>query len=371
MNMKRTLLLALGLLLAAFTLSAQQEPAKADGYRYVDAATLPVFGKVADNTAMRYSRLPASLKGVTRGPVWSLGLNSAGVYVRFRTDSPSIRLRWKSLNSHYMNHMSPTGDRGLDLYIHDGKQWRFAGSGRPAKTAVTDVCSVRNMEPGMKECMVHLSLYDGVEALEIGIEEGTLIEGPALDSPSTRKPVIMYGTSILQGGCVTRPGMAFTHIIARRLDREVINLGFSGNAHLDPEIAQWMAAAEDPGVFVLDNAPNCTAERIEERTEAFFRILRDAHPKVPVIFVEQTPYPFQAFDLNERETLAKKAAVQRAVFERIVRSGEKNVYYVKADRMLGPEGDDTVDGTHLTDLGAVHYADLLTPVIKKALKKNR
>ena len=132
-----------------------------------------------------------------------------------------------------------------------------------------------------------------------------------------------------------------------------------------------MAAAEDPGVFVLDNAPNCTAERIEERTEAFFRILRDAHPKVPVIFVEQTPYPFQAFDLKERETLAKKAAVQRAVFERIVRSGEKNVYYVKADRMLGPEGDDTVDGTHLTDLGAVHYADLLTPVIKKALKKNR
>ncbi len=369
--MKKFAFLLATLLIAAVSLHAQEEPSRAEGFRYVNAETLPVFGKIADNTAMRYSRLPASLEGVTRDPVWRLGLNSAGVYVRFRTDSPAIRLRWKSLNSHYMNHMSPTGDRGLDLYIHDGKEWRYAGSGRPAKNAVTDVAAVRNMTRDMKECMVHLSLYDGVEDLEIGVEEGSRIEGPAMDSPSTRKPVVMYGTSILQGGCVTRPGMAFTHIIARRLDREVINLGFSGNAHLDPEIARWMASCEDPGVFVLDNAPNCTAERIEERTEAFFRILRDAHPNVPVIFVEQTPYPFQAFDMKTREDLAKKVAVQRAVYERIVRSGEKNVYYVKADKMLGPEGDDTVDGTHLTDLGAVHYADLLTPVIKKALKKNK
>mgnify|MGYP002508477446 CR=1 FL=1 len=46
----------------------------------------------------------------------------------------------------------------------------------------------------------------------------------------------MYGTSILQGGCATRPGMAHTNILQRRLNREGVNLGFSGNARLDPEI---------------------------------------------------------------------------------------------------------------------------------------
>ena len=72
-----------------------------------------------------------------------------------------------------------------------------------------------------------------------------------------------------------------------------------------------------------------------------------------------------------REKIEKRVEAQRMIFEKLKKSGEKNIYYVKGDKMLGPEGEDTVDGIHLTDLGAVHYADLLTPVIRKALKKNK
>ena len=105
MNMKKFLVSVGILLLSLFVAAAQEEPDRAEGYRYMNASELPVFGKVADNTAMRYSRLPASLKGVSRTSVWNLGLSSAGVYVRFRTDSPSIRLRWKSLHSNSMSHI--------------------------------------------------------------------------------------------------------------------------------------------------------------------------------------------------------------------------------------------------------------------------
>lgn len=369
--MFKKVILALVAAFACAIVSAQDEPARADGYKYVNASEFPVFGKVAEGTTYRYSRLPASLEGVSRKSVWNLGLNSAGVYVRFRTDAPALRVRWTSLNKHYMNHMSPTGDRGIDVYALTAKGWRFVKSGRPSRDAVTDTQIIENMIPQMREFMVYMSLYDGVTDMEIAVPEGCTLEGPALDSPSVKKPVIMYGTSILQGGCATRPGMAYTNIISRRLDREVINLGFSGNAKLDYEIAELMASVKDPGLFVLDYAPNCTSELIEEKGEKFFRILRDAHPDVPIIFVEQTPYSFMEFDQELRETLLKKMETQKQLFKKLKSQGEKKIYYIKGDKMVGTDGDAFVDGTHLTDLGMLRYADLVTPVIKKVLKKNK
>ena len=88
---------------------------------------------------------------------------------------------------------------------------------------------------------------------------------------SSDKPIVMYGSSILQGGCASRPGMAYTNIIGRRFNREVFNLGFSGNARLDMEIAHLMARVKDPGAFVLDFVPNSSDKLINEVAEKFFQ----------------------------------------------------------------------------------------------------
>ena len=89
-----------------------------------------------------------------------------------------------------------------------------------------------------------------------------------IDYPIRKKPIVFYGTSILQGGCASRPGMAHTNIISRRLNRECINLGFSGNGQLDLEVARVMAEV-DAGVFVLDFVPNASVEQMKERMETF------------------------------------------------------------------------------------------------------
>jgi len=181
----------------------------------------------------------------------------------------------------------------------------------------------------------------------------------------------MYGTSILQGGCVSRPGMAYTAILGRRLDRQVVNLGFSGNALLDPEIAEWMARMEDPSVFVLDFAPNSPAERIDAEGERFFRILRDAHPDVPVVFVDMTPYPYRVFDLKCAKWLSSRSAAMKRLYDKLKASGEKRIWFIPGDKMIGSDGDASVDGTHLTDLGAERYVDLVLPVLRKVLRRSR
>lgn len=332
-----------------------------------DASAFPVYGKVSDQTDSRYERLPSGLQGVSRDPVWYLGQNSAGLFIRFRSNSTSIHARWESAFDNSMTHMTDTGTKGLDLYaLVDGK-WRHVCSAQPqGKKSQRRI--IANMDPVEREYMLYLSLYDGVRSLEIGVDEGATLQQPAVDRPSREKPVVMYGTSILQGGCANRPGMAHTNILGRRLDREVINLGFSGNALLDMEIAQLMASVEDPGLYVLDYAPNAYADMIDAKGEEFFRVIRDAHPDVPVIFIEDVIFPHTAFDNAIRAEVEAKNAAQKRLFDKLKKSGEKKIYYISAEGMIGEDGEATVDGIHFTDLGAMRYVDHILPVIRKALR---
>ena len=336
---------------------------------FVDASVFPLYGKCIENTSGRYERLPLAYKDISREALWNLGRNSAGLYVRFRSNSTTITARWKP-TKHHMAHMTDVGDNGLDLYILTGKDgWRFAGSGFLWKeTEVRTKKLVKDMDPVMREFMLYLPLYTNLESLELGFDEGSVFEGPAVQSPKSGSPIVMYGSSILQGGCANRPGMAFTAIIGRRLDREVINLGFSGNAKLDYEIAELMAQVENPAVFVLDYVPNSSVDRIEERGEKFFRILRDKHPSVPVVFVEDPTYPHSRFDNRIRKEVETRNAAQKALFLKLKKAGEKKLYYVSTKGMIGDDGEATVDGVHFTDLGMMRYTDHILPVLKKALR---
>ena len=371
MNISNFGKIALSVMMAAFIWfgAAAQE----NKVVYSDASSLPLYGKCVEKTSARYERLPEEYKNVIRKPLWDLGRNSAGLYIRFRSNSTQIRARWKSTSPRqYMPHMTDAGDSGLDLYILTEKDgWRFAGSGfewggrdkeRKNKTLVA------NMLPQMREYMLYLSLYNGIDELEIGVDEGSVIEEPVKDSPKAERPVVMYGTSILQGGCASRPGMAFTAILGRKLDREVINLGFSGNAKLDYEIAEYITRVSDPGLIVLDYVPNSSAELIGERGEEFFRIIRDAFPDVPVIFVEDPTFPHTRFDRKMLDEVTTKNEAQLSLYKKLKKAGEKRLYYVSTEGLIGDDGEATVDGVHLTDLGMMRYVDKMLPVMRKALK---
>lgn len=354
-------------LAVAIAMAILSGSASAQNVVYTDASVFPLYGKVSEQTNERYERLPSSLEGVSREPVWYLGRHSAGLFIRFRSNSTSIHARWESTFNNTMTHMTDTGAKGLDLYALVDGEWRHVCSAQP-QGKKSERCIIANMDPVEREYMLYLSLYDGVKSLEIGVDEGSMLDLPAVDRPSREKPVVMYGTSILQGGCANRPGMAHTNIIGRRLDREVINLGFSGNALLDMEIAELMASVEDPGLYVLDYVPNASAQAIDEVGEQFFRIIRDAHPEVPVVFIEDVIFPHTIFDNKILEEVTKKNVAQKRLFKKLKKSGEKRIYYISAEGMIGYDGEATVDAIHFTDLGAMRYVDHVLPVIKRALR---
>ena len=339
----------------------------AEGTQWHDASEFPVYGKITDKTNFRYERLPGYLEEIARKPVWNLGRNSAGLYLRFCSDSPFISVKWTPMFDKSMSHMADTGTKGVDLYMLTDDGWSFVKCWRLKEGQKEQEQSI-SCDPILREYMLYLPLYDGIKSLDIGVKEGTFIGTPQEQTPKVEKPVIMYGSSILQGGCCSRPGMAHTNILARKIDRTVINLGFSGNAKIDYEIAELMASYPDPGLFVLDYAPNCTADLIDEKAEKFFRILRDAHPDVPVVFVALPPYPRKTFSTKMGNRMSDINAAQLRVYQTLKKNGEKNIYYVKSEGMLGYDNEATVDGTHFTDLGMVRYVDHILPTIKKALR---
>ncbi len=341
----------------------------ATDFDYRPAASLPVTGTLAPDASEVYSRLPDSLKGKVRDELWALGLNSAGLAVRFRSDSPALAVRWHSRNKFNMNHMTPTGIRGLDLYmLQEDSTWTFVNSGRPSMSSHSSRSTlVENMQPGVeREYMLYLSLYDGVDSLFIGVDSAATLAAPAVGLPVASRPVVMYGTSILQGGCATRPGMAHTNILQRRLNREVVNLGFSGNARLDPEIARLMAAS-DASVFVVDPLPNCTPEQVEERMEPFLAILRQAHPTTPILLVESPWFPIMRFNSEVEGTLRDKNRRLREIYSRLSAT-DSNLHYFEANGVFAGHVDGTVDNYHLTDGGFEGFADRLIPVIENLIK---
>ena len=333
---------------------------------YYDASQFPLIGKITDSTETRYERLPAYLKSVTRPPVWHLGKNTSGLAIRFRSNSTQIAARWSLLGDVSMNHMTDTGIKGLDLYAWNGESWQFVNTGRPTAT-VNDHLIISNMVSQEREYLLFLPLYDGITDLSIGIDSVAYIATPQLAYPVTEKPIVCYGTSITQGGCATRAGMSYTNILERWLNREVINLGFSGNGQLDYEIAELMSLRTDAGIFVLDFIPNVNLEQIREKTAAFTEKLRRHNPQIPILFVESIMFPHSAFDQSTYNIVADKNSALKEEFDKLMQEGYENIFYLSGEKLIGIDGETSVDGVHLTDLGFIRMAEALQKEILNIL----
>ena len=335
---------------------------------YHDAAEFPLLGRGTDAVKARYQRLPDSLENVSRKALWDLGKNSAGMAIRFRSNSTTIKAKWEVLNKFGMGHMTNIGVRGVDLYCMDEGKWYFAGSGTP-RGKETEALLVKDMPIREREFMLYLPLYDGTVKVEIGIDSLATISAPQVNEPVRERPVVFYGTSILQGGCANRPGMAHTNILSRWLKRECINLGFSGNARLDYEIASVIASVEDASVIVLDFLPNVTIDQLKERFLPFYKIIRETCPTTPILLVENPPFPNGRFNAEIVDHYTRENAIFKGYYKQLKKEGDKNVYYFSGEGMIGDDGEATVDGSHFTDLGFMRYAEKLYPVLKKLIKK--
>ncbi|HOX38594.1 MAG TPA: SGNH/GDSL hydrolase family protein [Candidatus Brocadiia bacterium] len=335
----------------------------AEGMKWFDVSAWGVEGKGWDDTERYYDRFPARAKGRIRDVVWSISRNSAGMCARFSTNAKAISGHWILLSSNLaMPHMPATGVSGLDLYAKDKAGcWRWAGLGKPAGNVDAADPLIAGLPGEMTEFKLYLPLYNGVELVEVGVPEEAEF---APIKPRRDNLIVFYGTSIMQGGCASRPGMAHASILGRRLDRPIINLGFSGNGTMDIEIGELIAEL-DARLYFIDCLPNMGDKLVEERTVPLVKKIREGRPETPIALVEDRTYSHAPLAPGTRQSNDSRRAALRKAYEQLQQEGVPNLHYIEGEPMLGGDGDGTVDGSHPTDLGFVRMADYLEPILRK------
>lgn len=331
---------------------------------WYDIRELGVDGRAFDDTKSFYDRLPARAEGVVRDPVWSLAQHSAGMCVRFETDAPEISVRWRvRFDALAMAHMPATGVSGLDVYGWTDHGWHFAGSARPEQFPENRAVIAPDLDGQNRAYLMYLPLYNGTEKVEVGLPRGASLASADEPGNTNSKPVVCYGTSIVQGGCASRPGMAYPAIIGRMLNRRTVNLGFSGNGQAEPEMASLLAEI-DAAAYVLDPLPNLQPAQVTERIEPFVRILREAQPTTPIVLVENITYQVGALRKASFDRYTQSNANLRAAYRRLLDAGVADLHYIPGNNLLGQGSDATVDGTHPTDMGFQRMAEVIAPVLK-------
>lgn len=310
-----------------------------------------------------YDRLPAKAKGVVRDPVWGLSKHTAGFMIRFRSNAEQITVRYGVGSRHAMPHMPATGVSGVDLYgISSDGEWNWCRGRYAFGDTITYTFNGLKPNDGYhelgREYRLYLPLYNSVSWMEIGVEEERFFRPLPV---RTEQPIVVYGTSIAQGACASRPGMAWTAILGRKMDRPVINLAFSGNGRLEKEVVDLVSELS-PKIFILDCLPNLVStssypdEELKERVLHTVRELKRKHPNTLILLADHAGYTDGGIVPERKEAYERPNRVQWSAFADLKAEGVDGLYYLSKEE-IGLQMDDMVDGTHPNDLGMQHYAE--------------
>ena len=327
-------------------------PVVSDGIRWLaaDSPELELSGFAWYEQEHLFRRFPKS-------PAWPIppmvemhANHSAGGKLRFRTNSTRVQIRVKRGPMEPSDTLSYTGKSGFDLYIGAPGEERFRAVTRIAPWQTEFVTQLFAGEAEERCFTLYFPLYHPVESVEIGIDAAASIAlPPPLLDPD--RQVVVYGTSITQGGCASRPGMAYTNILSRRLKRHFLNFGFSGCGRGEPEVAHLLASLPSPSLYILDYEANI-GDNYAPTLMNFIPILLEKHPKTPILVM--SCYPFTSRPVSQTRLAATKAAV--ASFA----DASAPVVFFDGSNMLGDDfGECLVDGVHATDLAFYRMANAI------------
>ncbi len=329
----------------------------------------------SDDGGIMLSRIPKDkrqLIGQINPCLTQLGANTSGGQLAFCSDTEKVYIKVKLSDIHNMVNMTATGESGFDCYVGpDRNSLKFVGVSKfnIEEGEYTAELASYPRDGKMHEILINFPLYNGFEQLMIGVERGAVVERPA---PFEGKgKLVFYGTSITQGGCASRPGMAYVNIIGRKLNMEVCNFGFSGNGLGEYEVADMLAEIENPAMYVLDYEANSgTNGRMVASLRGFIERLRKKHPKAPILVLSRIPYVMDELIPELGRQRKELRDFQRTVVEEFKSNGDMNIYFYDGAKLWDSDYDEyTVDTIHPTDLGFYLMAKRLIPVICGIYKK--
>lgn len=299
-------------------------------------------------TDKKLYRLPVSIMPMLEEGRREISKSSGGGCIRFKSNTKNLALNVTYERRRHSPGMPQVSDAGFDLYIKENGKWIFINMFRP-DVKDTELNMVRELftDGNMHEFALYFPLYSLPDKINIGFDIGARVSAD-VDKRRIEKPILFYGSSVTNGGCVARPSTTYSATICRKLDAHLVNMGYSGNCHGEPEIAEAIADL-DLAMFVSEFDHNMKSpETLAKRHGRFIDIIRKKNPNLPIILMTR---PF--FVEYRREQTTAMMNVIKAKYESMVAKGDKNVYFISGMDIFDMEDryDYSIDGVHPTDLG--------------------
>ncbi|MBO7519200.1 MAG: hypothetical protein J6T73_00335 [Clostridia bacterium] len=328
-------------------------------YYSVDKLPIKLYGLIRENGV--YRRMPRAVAESVSEGVACLNDASSGGRVRFITDSPIVAISVVYSGVARNPHQSLLGSAGLDMYEETENDATHVFSFIPPLDIENELNAQKEF-PDSRErhLLINLPTYSGVREMYVGIKEGFSVLPPK--DYDIRKPVVFYGSSITQGACASRPGNTYQAILSRRLGFDYVNLGFSGNAKGETQIAEYISKL-DMSAFIYDydyNAPSI--EHLLNTHKNMFGVIRKANPDLPILILSRPNSHLNYDEIKRREVI-------KETYESAIKIGDKNVYFIPGNELIQPMCEETalVDYAHPNDSGFVSMAEVMKDTLRKML----
>jgi len=297
----------------------------------------------------------------------------SGVRLAFRTASDAIELDVLTTHGVWRTDPAPQRADGFDLVV-DGEV-RAAGETQVAGNLVFfDETGELDRRPGQVGTVRFADLGTATKDVEIWLPHHTRVELVALraDAPVLPPPAddstlrwVHHGSSISHCHASERPTETWPALAARRVGPhlDLVNLGFGGNAQLDPYTARAIrdlpadAISLKLGINIV-NADSFRLRAFIPAVHGFLDTIREGHPDTPLLVVspilcpgvEDRPGPTKddpdraelwfVSDSDPAEVAQGRLSLGliRETLERIVAeraSQDPNLHYLDGRRLFG------------------------------------
>jgi len=360
--MNSKMLMTVGCLMAlGDVFGAKPKPRAVDAeYDWRDDSALTIEGRAFPASETRFVRLPDRWKERVTPAVWSLSRTTIGFSTRFVTDSNEIVIRWKvgpNLPPAGNGMVSYLAHAGVDVYSRaNGGKWSHVTAGMP-KFETGDGELRVNWKRG-EEALVYLPIRTSSTEFSIGVKKGASFA--AAPKHAIAKPIVHYGTSIVNGGGVSRAGLVFSSHMGRIVDAEVINFGFSGWGKMELPMAELLAEV-DASLYIVDCDWNMNPQLQKENYEPFMRKLRALKPDTPILVCG---------GCTEKAEPRAQEVFAKGVIDRLKAENPeawKNVSFLSGVEMLPNDDECTHDHCHPNDYGMVQMARVYAKAVRQGL----
>lgn len=337
-------------------------------YQQVELHNVEELVKVQDREGVLLQRVPEALNSQLRQGTQKQYRRAAGTEIRFVSDSEPVKITLASYD----------GQSKASLYFGGFQGPEYVITEEPTTIEITTPALLSKYIETTEEsysfsAKVKRLILSGNEVHLIGIEGSNIRPPREGEVPSLR--YLAYGTSITQGINASLPTLSFAGQTAWRLGADAVNLGSSGNAFCEKELADYIAERKDWDFATICISVNMlnqgvTGEEFYSKASYMINKIARNNPDKPITCIGLFPYHEDKGIKHPEKFLASTTEEYRGIVKTIVEeAGHPNLYYIDGRNLLKDFCGLSADLLHPGNLGMIQIGENLAAFIRPRLNK--